>query len=127
AKTDSTLPNVVPTTLSLLPWPYFLYQPLLHPLPPINTFSPLFPIPNQIFAGIPLLLPTTIFFNMRKKPYLSLTLIPTLPFLILTITPPYQKLFHHNPKIPFLSHPKVFQTPLDQGRILAPPENLAQI
>ena len=39
----------------------------------------------------------------------------------------YQKLFHENPKIGFLSHAKVFQRALDEGKVLAPAKNVAQM
>ena len=43
------------------------------------------------------------------------------------MTAGYQKLFHENPKIGFLSHAKVFQRALDEGKVLAPAKNVAQM
>ncbi|WP_252650547.1 carbon starvation protein CstA [Bacillus pacificus] len=118
-KTDSTFANVIATTLCVLGWGYFLYQGVVDPLGGINTLWPLF--------GIALLLGTTILFKMGKKAYVWVTLIPTVGLLIVTMTAGYQKLFHENPKIGFLSHAKVFQGALDEGKVLAPAKNVAQM
>ncbi|MDA2187616.1 carbon starvation protein CstA [Bacillus cereus] len=126
-KTDSTLANVIATTLCVLGWGYFLYQGVIDPLGGINTLWPLFGIANQMLAGIALLLGTTILFKMGKKAYVWVTLIPTVGLLIVTMTAGYQKLFHENPKIGFLSHAKVFQGALDEGKVLAPAKNVAQM
>ncbi|MDA2167049.1 MULTISPECIES: carbon starvation protein CstA [Bacillus] len=126
-QTDSTLANVIATTLCVLGWGYFLYQGVVDPLGGINTLWPLFGIANQMLAGIALLLGTTILFKMGKKAYVWVTLIPTVGLLIVTMTAGYQKLFHENPKIGFLSHAKVFQGALDEGKVLAPAKNVAQM
>lgn len=80
-----------------------------------------------MLAGIALLLGTTILFKMGKKAYVWVTLIPTVGLLIVTMTAGYQKLFHENPKIGFLSHAKVFKNALDEGKVLAPAKNVAQM
>lgn len=127
AKTDSMLSNIVATTLCVLGWGYFLYQGVIDPLGGINTLWPLFGIANQMLAGIALLLGTTVLFKMGKKAYVWVTLIPTTWLLIVTMTAGYQKLFHENPKIGFLSHAKVFQSALDKGKLLAPAKNVGQM
>ncbi|HDX9587307.1 TPA: carbon starvation protein A [Bacillus pseudomycoides] len=127
AKTDSILSNIVATTLCVLGWGYFLYQGVIDPLGGINTLWPLFGIANQMLAGIALLLGTTVLFKMGKKAYVWVTLIPTTWLLIVTMTAGYQKLFHENPKIGFLSHAKVFQSALDKGKLLAPAKNVGQM
>ncbi|WP_020059712.1 carbon starvation CstA family protein [Bacillus sp. 123MFChir2] len=127
AKTDSILSNIVATTLCVLGWGYFLYQGVIDPLGGINTLWPLFGIANQMLAGIALLLGTTVLFKMGKKVYVWVTLVPTTWLLIVTMTAGYQKLFHENPKIGFLSHAKVFQNALDKGKLLAPAKNVGQM
>ncbi|SFJ21466.1 MULTISPECIES: carbon starvation CstA family protein [unclassified Bacillus (in: firmicutes)] len=127
AKTDSMFSNIVATTLCVLGWGYFLYQGVIDPLGGINTLWPLFGIANQMLAGIALLLGTTVLFKMGKKAYVWVTLVPTTWLLIVTMTAGYQKLFHENPKIGFLSHAKVFQSTLDKGKLLAPAKNVAQM
>ena len=127
AKTDSMLSNIVATTLCVLGWGYFLYQGVIDPLGGINTLWPLFGIANQMLAGIALLLGTTVLFKMGKRAYVWVTLVPTTWLLIVTMTAGYQKLFHENPKIGFLSHAKVFQSALDKGKLLAPAKNVGQM
>ncbi|MDG4657707.1 carbon starvation CstA family protein [Ectobacillus antri] len=126
-RTDSTLSNIIATALCVFGWGYFLYQGVIDPLGGINTLWPLFGIANQMLAGIALLVGTTILFKMGKKAYVWVTLVPTTWILIVTMTAGYQKLFHENPKIGFLSHANVFQTALDEGKVLAPAKNIAQM
>ncbi|UOY91304.1 carbon starvation protein A [Ectobacillus sp. JY-23] len=126
-RTDSTLSNIIATALCVFGWGYFLYQGVIDPLGGINTLWPLFGIANQMLAGIALLVGTTILFKMGKKAYVWVTLVPTTWILVVTMTAGYQKLFHENPKIGFLSHAKVFQTALDKGTVLAPAKNTAQM
>ncbi len=86
AKTDSTLANVIATTLCVLGWGLFFIPRVIDPLGGINTLWPLFGIANQMLAGIALLLGTTILFKMGKKAYVWVTLIPTVGLLIVTMT-----------------------------------------
>ncbi|PLR96931.1 carbon starvation CstA family protein [Bacillus sp. T33-2] len=127
ARTDKLVPNIIATTLCVLFWGYFLYQGVIDPLGGINTLWPLFGIANQMLAGIALLLGTTILFKMGKKAYVWVTLVPTTWILIVTMTAGWQKLFHESPKVSFLSHAKVFKEALDEGKVLAPAANEAQM
>ncbi|WP_409296961.1 carbon starvation CstA family protein [Peribacillus sp. SCS-26] len=120
AKTESLFANILATTICVAGWGYFLYQGVIDPLGGINTLWPLFGIANQMLAGIALLLGTTILFKMGKKAYVWITLIPTTWLLIVTMTAGWQKLFHSDPKIGFLSHAKVFKADLDAGSVRAP-------
>ncbi|WP_409291488.1 carbon starvation CstA family protein [Peribacillus sp. SCS-37] len=120
AKTESLLANIIATTICVAGWGYFLYQGVIDPLGGINTLWPLFGIANQMLAGIALLLGSTILFKMGKKAYVWITLIPTTWLLIVTMTAGWQKLFHSDPKIGFLSHAKVFKADLDAGKVRAP-------
>jgi carbon starvation protein len=126
-KTDSLVSNIIATTLCVLAWGYFLYQGVVDPLGGINTLWPLFGIANQMLAGIALLFGTTVLFKMGKKAYVWVTLIPTTWLLVVTLTAGCQKLFHSNPKIGFLAHAKLFKDTLNQGKILAPAVNEAQM
>ncbi|RHW39127.1 carbon starvation protein A [Neobacillus notoginsengisoli] len=127
AKTDALIPNIIATTLCVTFWGYFLYQGVIDPLGGINTLWPLFGIANQMLAAIALLLGTTVLFKMGKKAYVWVTLIPTTWILIVTMTAGWQKLFHENPKIGFLAHAKVFSQAIDNGEVLAPAANMAQM
>lgn len=127
ARTDFLPANILATALCVLGWGYFLYQGVIDPLGGINTLWPLFGIANQMLAGIALLLGTTILFKMGKKAYVWVTLIPTTWILIVTMTAGWQKLFHENPKIGFLSHAELFKGALDKGEVLAPAANASQM
>jgi carbon starvation protein len=126
-KTDSLVSNIIATTLCVLAWGYFLYQGVVDPLGGINTLWPLFGIANQMLAGIALLFGTTVLFKMGKKAYVWVTLVPTTWLLVVTMTAGFQKLFHSNPKIGFLAHANAFKDALNQGKILAPATNEAQM
>jgi carbon starvation protein len=127
AKTEALIPNIIATALCVGLWGYFLYQGVIDPLGGINTLWPLFGIANQMLAGIALLLGTTLLYKMGKKAYVWVTLIPTIWLLIVTMAAGWQKLFHSNPKIGFLSHAKVFQTAYNSGKVLPPAANLGQM
>lgn len=127
ARTDAWVPNIIATALCVLGWGYFLYQGVIDPLGGINTLWPLFGIANQMLAGIALLLGSTILFKMGKKAYTWVTLIPTTFVLIVTMTAGWQKLFHENPRIGFLSHGKVFKDAIDKGEVLAPAKSMGQM
>jgi carbon starvation protein len=127
AKTGSLIPNLIATALCVGGWGYFLYQGVIDPLGGINTLWPLFGIANQMLAGIALLLGTTVLLKMGKKAYVWVTLVPTTWLLIVTMTAGWQKLFHDNPKIGFLAHSKIFKAAYDDGKVLAPATNLAQM
>jgi carbon starvation protein len=127
AKTGSLIPNLIATALCVGGWGYFLYQGVIDPLGGINTLWPLFGIANQMLAGIALLLGTTVLLKMGKKAYVWVTLVPTTWLLIVTMTAGWQKLFHDNPKIGFLAHAKIFKTAYDDGKVLPPAANMAQM
>jgi carbon starvation protein len=127
AKTDAWIPNFIATALCVLGWGYFLYQGVIDPLGGINTLWPLFGIANQMLAGIALVLGTTVLFKMGKKAYTWITLVPTTFLLVVTMTAGWQKLFHDNPRIGFLSHAKVFRDAINEGKVLAPAATKAQM
>lgn len=127
AKTNALIPNIIATALCVLFWGYFLYQGVVDPLGGINTLWPLFGIANQMLAGIALLLGTTLLYKMGKKAYVWITLIPTTWLLIVTMTAGWQKLFHSDPKVGFLSHANLFKAAHNDGKILAPAKTAAQM
>lgn len=127
ANTEAWFPNIIATALSVAAWGYFLYQGVVDPLGGINTLWPLFGISNQMLAGIALIFGTTILFKMGKTKYTWITLIPTAWLLIVTLTAGWQKLFHSNPAIGFLSHANKFQTAYQNGEVLAPAKDLGEM
>ncbi|MEN0650327.1 carbon starvation CstA family protein [Caldifermentibacillus hisashii] len=127
ANTEAWLPNITATALSVTAWGYFLYQGVVDPLGGINTLWPLFGISNQMLAGIALIFGTTVLFKMGKKKYTWVTLIPTVLLLVVTLTAGWQKLFHSNPAIGFLSHANKFQEAYNNGEVLAPAKDLGEM
>lgn len=127
SNTEAWLPNITATALSVAAWGYFLYQGVVDPLGGINTLWPLFGISNQMLAGIALIFGTTVLFKMGKKKYTWVTLIPTVLLLVVTLTAGWQKLFHSNPAIGFLSHANKFQEAYNNGEVLAPAKDLGEM
>jgi carbon starvation protein len=126
-RTDSWVANVVATALAVTAWGYFLYQGVVDPLGGINTLWPLFGISNQMLAAIALILCTVVLFKMKRQRYAWVTLLPTAWLLICTLTAGWQKLFHPNPAIGFLSHAGKFSDALAAGTILAPAKTVEEM
>lgn len=126
-RTDSLPANLIATALCVAAWGYFLYQGVVDPLGGINTLWPLFGISNQMLAGIALTLGTVVLFKMKRERYAWVTTIPTVWLLICTMTAGWQKIFHSNPKIGFLSHASVLSQARDAGKIVAPAKSLEQM
>ncbi|HYI70442.1 MAG TPA: carbon starvation CstA family protein [Skermanella sp.] len=126
-RTDSWMANVVATALAVTAWGYFLYQGVVDPLGGINTLWPLFGISNQMLAAIALILCTVVLFKMKRQRYAWVTIVPTAWLLICTLTAGWQKLFHPNPAIGFLSHAGKFSDALAAGTILAPAKTVEEM
>jgi len=126
-RTDSLPANLIATGLCVAAWGYFLYQGVVDPLGGINTLWPLFGIANQMLAGIALTLGTVVLFKMKRGKYAWVTVFPTIWLLLCTLTAGWQKIFHENVKVGFVSHAQKFQAALDQGQVLAPAKSLDQM
>ncbi|MDO9381396.1 MAG: carbon starvation CstA family protein [Hyphomicrobiaceae bacterium] len=122
--TQAWTPNIIATLLAVSAWGYFLYQGVVDPLGGINTLWPLFGIANQMLAAIALILCTVVLFRMKRERYAWITILPATWILICTLTAGWQKVFHENPAIGFLSHAKTFGDALATGQILAPAKSL---
>jgi carbon starvation protein len=109
---------VVSSALIVLAWGYFLYQGVLDPLGGINSLWPLFGIANQILASVALVVATTILLKMGRKRYVWVTLLPMAWLVIVTLTASYQKIWHSNPRIGFLSQARAQQALLDAGTVV---------
>ena len=119
--------GMIATLLCVGAWGYFLYQGVVDPLGGINTLWPLFGISNQMLAAVALMLCTVVLFKLKREKFAWVTLVPTVWLLICTLTAGYQKLFHENPRIGFLSHAEKFKAAAAEGQVLAPAKSAAQM
>lgn len=126
-RTESLPANLIATSLCVAAWGYFLYQGVVDPLGGINTLWPLFGIANQMLAGIALILATCVLFKMKRARYAWVTMVPTAWLLVCTLTAGWQKIFHENVRIGFVSHARKFQAAIDQGIVLAPAKSMEQM
>ncbi|MEA1832935.1 carbon starvation CstA family protein [Methylobacterium durans] len=125
--TTSWAANIAATALCVSAWGYFLYQGVTDPLGGINTLWPLFGISNQMLAAVALTLCTVVIFKMKRERYAFVTIIPTVWLCICTLTAGWQKIFHADPRIGFLSHADRFSAALAEGKVLPPAKNVEQM
>ena len=116
--------NLLATTLCVAGWGYFLYQGVVDPLGGINTLWPLFGIANQMLAAMALMFGTVMLVKMQRGKLALVTAVPTVWLLIVTLTASWQKLFHEDVRIGFLSHADKFRAALERGEVLAPAKSL---
>ncbi|MFZ2393987.1 MAG: carbon starvation CstA family protein [Rhodoferax sp.] len=126
-KTDSWIASLTATALCVGAWGYILYQGVVDPLGGINSLWPLFGISNQMLAGVALMLCTVVLFKMKRQQFAWVTILPASWLLLCTLVAGWQKVFDANPKIGFLALANKFQAAIDQGTVLAPAKNLAQM
>src|SRR5215510_11945932 len=117
-KTEVWSNNLIGSALACAAWGYFLYQGVVDPLGGINTLWPLFGISNQMLAGIALIMCTVVLFKMKRQRYAWVTILPTVWLLVCTLTAGWQKVFHANPAIGFVSHAWRFSDALSSDQVL---------
>jgi carbon starvation protein len=126
-RTESWTANLVCTALAVSGWGWFLYQGVVDPLGGINTLWPLFGIANQMLAGLAMIFVCAVLVKMKRERYLWVAALPTAWLLTCTLTAGWQKLFHPDPKIGFLSNVRRFSDAIAQGEILAPAKSLDEM
>ncbi|BCT92952.1 carbon starvation protein A [Lysobacter helvus] len=123
-RTESWTANLVCTALAVSGWGWFLYQGVVDPLGGINTLWPLFGIANQMLAGLAMIFVCAVLVKMKRERYLWVAALPTAWLLACTLTAGWQKLFHADPKIGFLSNVRRYTDALAHGEVLAPAKSL---
>jgi carbon starvation protein len=108
-------------------WGYMLYVGVTDPLGGINQLFPLFGIANQLLAAIALTLCVTLFLKHGWTKWVWVPGIALAWDLIVTMTASYQKVFSGDPKIGYFEQRSVYQTALDDGEVLAPAADVAQM
>jgi hypothetical protein len=101
-------------------WGYMLYVGVTDPLGGINQLFPLFGISNQLLAAIALCLCVTLMFKHGKAKWVWVPGIALAWDLTTTMTASWQKVFSGDPKIGYFEQRSVYQSALDDGKLLPP-------
>ncbi|MEN3268735.1 carbon starvation CstA family protein [Pseudonocardia sp.] len=108
-------------------WGYFLYAGVTDPLGGINQLFPLFGIANQLLAAVALTVCTTLLIKTGRAKYAWVTAVPLAWDAAVTLTASYQKVFSPDPTLGFFAQREKYAAALDQGQVLAPAKNIADM
>ncbi|WP_312135851.1 carbon starvation CstA family protein [Brevundimonas sp.] len=125
--TQSWTGNVIATALTVGLWGYFLYAGVVDPLGGINSLWPLFGIANQMLAAIALMLGTVVLFKMKRQRFAWVAMVPAFWLLVCTLTAGFQKLFHPDIRVGFLSHAARYKGSMEAGELMAPAKSVADM
>lgn len=125
--TSSTVGNLTATGLACAAWGYFTYQGVIDPFGGINSLWALFGVANQMLAAIALILATVLIVQLGQMKRIWVTAVPLAWLLICTMAAGWDKLFHADPKIGFLSHAKMIEEGLASGTVMAPAKSIEEM
>jgi carbon starvation protein len=108
-------------------WGYFLYAGVTDPLGGINQLFPLFGIANQLLAAVALTVCTTLLIKTGRAKWAWVTGIPLAWDAAVTLTASYQKVFSPDPTLGFFAQRDKYAAALEQGQVLAPAKNIAEM
>jgi len=123
-ETNSWTGNLLATAICVFIWGYFLYQGAVDPLGGINTLWPLFGIANQMLAAIALMLATVVVVKLKRERFVWVPGIPAAWLIICTLAAGWQKLVG---PISFTAAANKYSAALQQGQLLAPAKNAAEM
>jgi carbon starvation protein len=126
-RTESIPANLIATALCVAAWGYILYQGVVDPYGGINSLWQLFGISNQMLAGVALILAAVVLVKMKRERFVWVPLLPATWLLVCTLTAGWQKAFHPDPGIGFVSHAHRFGDALARGEVLAPAQSLDEM
>jgi carbon starvation protein len=115
------------SALVVAAWGYMLYVGVTDPLGGINQLFPLFGISNQLLAAIALCLCVTLLIKHGKAKWAWVPGVGLVWDLIITMTASYQKVFSDDVKIGYFAQRSAYQDALDQGELLPPATDEAQM
>ncbi|WP_327680447.1 carbon starvation CstA family protein [Streptomyces sp. NBC_00467] len=105
-------------------WGYFLWVGVHDPLGGINQLFPLFGIANQLLAAVALAVCTTLLVKSGRLKWAWVTAVPLAWDAAVTLTASWQKVFSGDPRVGFFTQRDVYQSAIDEGKILPPAKTM---
>ncbi|MEJ8637315.1 MULTISPECIES: carbon starvation CstA family protein [Streptomyces] len=105
-------------------WGYFLWVGVHDPLGGINQLFPLFGIANQLLAAVALAVCTTLLVKSGRLKWAWVTAVPLAWDAAVTLTASWQKIFSGDPRVGFFTQRDVYQSAIDEGKILPPAKTM---